>query len=210
MTPIYVCVPAGRSRLTGYAGTFSYSDREEWSPEPVGHLDGYAVDLEEPEALGKLNRDLKSVGLKAKFLIRSVVGSHGRVGAQIAFGVLVPDYETALELDRFVPLAHHTRSQYPPPDAMPPIGPTKESGFFPGSRTLVGELYKNFAPPPYDDDGMFVLSLVSVGQLAALYFFKDQPEYVYAALYGSHEPQTNCLGEREVGWLARKRLDGGR
>jgi hypothetical protein len=42
-----------------------------------------------------------------------------------------------------------------------------------------------FQPPPYGEDGAYILSLVPFGQLGFYVFLKEDPEYIYAFPFGA-------------------------
>jgi hypothetical protein len=46
-------------------------------------------------------------------------------------------------------------------------------------RIGVSDAYSEFVPPPYREDGAYILSLIPNGQIGRLVFFKEDPESIF-------------------------------
>jgi len=169
MIPVFVCVPSSRA-VIDYGGCPPLGPI---ASLPIGWLRGFETAEITDDKM--IREEMDALGLDLRFYVSGVKADAGCRAALVAFAVEVPTLEAAQALPGFEPLGDLTKPYYYPPDK-----PLHQ----PGGRidlVPVADLYENFEPPPYDENGAFVLSLIPLGMLGRLVFLSEDPTHAYVS-----------------------------
>jgi hypothetical protein len=192
---IYVFVSAWLTEIIERGGAYPYQG--ERRPTMIGMLEGYPCD---PDNISDVEMASRDLGRPVKYAASLIRAQHGFVCAGHCAAVEVDTIEDANALPGFKSFLDISPAFYPLPKRAAVIDCVDGQmvvGRYAAEYAYEGE----FVPPPYGENGAYVLSMVPFGMLGSYVFLKEDPEYIYAIPFG-----TMIIGSDGPVTLARERF----